>query len=95
MESVVDIQKTCLYCVQQKPLNEFVKGRMVCKICYKDYMRQYYRERKNDIIEKQKSYYNDNKEKLKSYSKSYYQKNKETLKKNSLQKYYQKKEEKS
>ena len=95
MENVVEIKKTCLHCVEQKPFSEFVRGRKVCKICYKEYMREYYRNKKQEIIEKQKNYYNDNKDKLKSYSKSYYQKNKETIKKSILEKYHKNKEEKS
>lgn len=87
MENIVDIQKICLYCVNKKPLGDFVKGRKVCKICYKEYMKQYYKERKENIIGKQKNYYSENKEKLKSYSKSYYQKNKEKIK----ERYYQNK----
>ena len=51
------------------PYNNIEKNR--------EYNREYYRKRKEQIIEQKKQYYHDNKDKLTSYSREYYSEHKD------------------
>lgn len=74
METVVQVIRTkkCIECYEKLEMSNFNSGRNKCKSCTKTYMKEYYNNKKNIILERSKNYYNDNKEKLKSYSKNYY-----------------------
>ena len=72
MESIVKIEKTCIECLKKLDISYFNKGRTKCKSCTKLYMKEYYKNKKNIILERSKNYYKENKENLKLYSKNYY-----------------------
>ena len=85
--------KKCSKCGIEKPLSEFVKHKNckdgyenTCKICVKQYkkeyrennkdkIKEYYRDNKDNL----KKYYEENKDKIKEYNKKYYEKNKEKI----------------
>jgi len=76
--------KKCKKCGEVKPITEFRKrGNYYineCKICEKEYNKEYNQNNKETIKEYKKEYYNNNKESKKEYQKEYNQNNKETIK---------------
>ena len=107
--------KKCSKCGIEKPLSEFVKHKNckdgyenTCKICTKQYKKEYYRDNKDNLKEYYKEYRENNKDKIKEYrennkdkvkesNKKYYEENKEKLRKQMKQrfkKYYENNKEK-
>ena len=93
------ILKKCGKCGEEKPLSDFHKqkkgkhgvcGR--CKKCIKQYHKQRYEEIKDNKKRYDKQYYQENKERKKQYQKQYYQENKER-KKDHYKQYCQKNKE--
>ena len=80
--------KICTKCGLEKPLTDeyFNKSKnyddgftYYCKICIKEYKKQYYKKNKDKIKSKVKQYNKDNKEKIVKYRKNYRHKNKDKL----------------
>ena len=87
--------KKCSKCGIEKPLCDFIKNKNckdgyenTCKMCGKEYKKEYYRDNKHNLKESYKEYYRDNKDKIKEFKKKYYEENKEKL--NESQKEYRK-----
>lgn len=87
--------KECIKCKLIKDNDLFVKGRNLCKDCYKIYKKEYSEKNKEKIREKSKEYYESNKDLIKKrvkenydsdkqkkldYQKEYSEKNKEKIK---------------
>jgi len=76
--------KKCKKCGEVKPITEFRKrGNYYineCKICEKEYNKEYYNNNKESKKEYQKEYNQNNKESKKEYNKEYYNNNKESKK---------------
>lgn len=88
-------ENVCKKCGIEKENDNFQKGRNVCKDCMSLYIKEYYKENKERILEIEKNRYYDNKEsvlerqknynmtvknKRKDYQKEYREKNKDVLK---------------
>jgi len=75
--------KTCSKCGETKPIDEFCKGRNVCKICRSQYDKEYYLKNKDKIRERDKEYQKENrlenKDNIREYQKEYWLKNREKL----------------
>lgn len=78
--------KTCSKCNTLKDLSKFAvaKGKQfnrasVCKICTKEYNKNYYISNKEKIKKASKSYRSNNREKAIEYSRIYYLENKESM----------------
>ena len=79
--------KRCRVCKVEKELGEFNKDKSrkdglqnKCKICQKQYKKQYYQRNKETMNQYQKQYFQRNKEAIKEYQKEYVQRNKEEIK---------------
>jgi hypothetical protein len=83
--------KTCSKCKQNKPSEDFCKGRPECKECQKAYYEQnaekikenrkvYYKQNAEKIKEERKAYYEQNREKRIEYQKAYHKQNPEKIK---------------
>ena len=68
--------KTCSKCKQDKPAEDFYKGKRKCKECQKEYAKKYRKAYYKQNAEKAKAYYEQNREKIKAY----YQQNREKRK---------------
>ena len=93
--------KICKKCLDNKLLSDFSKNKNTkdglqdkCKICVKEYKKQYYIDNKDKILEKAKEYYienqkiiidrvkiwgNNNKNKVVQYKKNYVEKNRDFI----------------
>ena len=93
--------KICKKCLDNKLLSDFSKNKNTkdglqdkCKICVKEYKKQYYIDNKDKILEKGKEYYienqkiiidrvkiwgNNNKNKVEQYKKNYVEKNRDFI----------------
>lgn len=76
-------------CGLEKPLDQFSKGRSLCKDCHRKYKKEYdsqyrqdHKEEKQDYM---KEYNKEHKEEIKIYNVERYQNNKEEIKKNTKQ----------
>ena len=74
-------KKVCSKCKEEKDVTEFYSGRNQCKLCVKEYKKEYKENNKQkikDISKKYREKYKEkNKEKIKQYKKEYIEKNKE------------------
>ena len=61
----------CNKCGIDKPIEEFEKGRSVCKGCKKERQKEYYKENAEQIKEYQKEYAKKNAERIKEHKKEY------------------------
>jgi hypothetical protein len=73
-------KKVCTKCKEEKELSEFNKGRSECRLCSKEYKKEYYENSKDKIKKGKKEYRENNKDKIKEYDKEYKQNNKDKLK---------------
>jgi hypothetical protein len=72
--------KVCPKCKEEKELSEFNKGRSECRLCSKEYKKEYYENNKDKIKKGKKEYRENNKDKIKEYDKEYKQNNKDKVK---------------
>jgi len=73
-------KKVCPRCKEEKELSEFNKGRSECRLCSKEYKKEYYENNKDKIKKGKKEYRENNKDKIKEYDKEYKQNNKDKVK---------------
>jgi hypothetical protein len=72
--------KKCNQCFLEKEESEFNKARCnQCKICEKQWKKEYYLKNKEKISSKKKAYAQKNKEKIQETNKKYYLNNKERI----------------
>ena len=76
--------KVCSRCKEEKPLEAFSKNRSrkdglqrECKVCRKQYNKQYRQKNREKILEYNKQYYQENREYYSEYNKQYSQENRE------------------
>ena len=88
--------KKCSKCGIEKPLCDFIKNKNckdgyenTCKMCGKEYKKEYYIDNKFNLKESYKEYRENNKDKIKEYNKKWREDNKEYIKK-----YYEENKEK-
>ena len=81
------MKKVCKECNVEKDLNEYPKHKgmkdghiNICKLCKKEYQKQWRGDNSDYHKEHMKQWKKDNKEHIKGYSKQYYKDNKETIK---------------
>ena len=72
--------KICNECNIEKEDIEFVKNRRQCKLCRKEYQKEYQQNNKDSIKEYKKEYQQNNKDSIKEYKKEYRQNNKDSIK---------------
>jgi hypothetical protein len=73
-------KKVCSKCKEEKLLTEFNKGRSECRLCSKEYKKEYYQNNKDKIKKGKKKYRENNKDKTKEYNKEYGENNKDKTK---------------
>lgn len=73
--------KICKKCNIEKDIENFYKGKNICKKCYNDKRKEYRIKNKDNIKQKDKVYYENNKEKRKLYHKLWRDNNKDKIKK--------------
>ncbi len=71
--------KTCSICGEEKPLEEFCKGKNQCKACKAEYNRKWYAANREKVIESQRKYYAANSEKALEYNRKWYAANREKI----------------
>jgi hypothetical protein len=74
-------KKVCTKCKEEKDVTEFNSSRNQCKLCRKEYDKEYNQNNKENIKERKKEYYQNNKEKFKERHKEYKKNNRERVKK--------------
>lgn len=88
----------CTKCDTLKNIDEFIKGKKICKICWSNKMKEYYQKNKEQINKKQleyyysnqdarKNHYHQNKEKIKQRTSEYYKKNKVKINKQKIERH--------
>ena len=73
-------KKVCTKCKGEKELSEFNKGRSECRLCSKEYKKEYSENNKDKIKKGKKKYRENNKDKIKEYVKKYRENNKDKIK---------------
>jgi hypothetical protein len=72
------MEKICIKCEYIKDISLFIKNRNICKICMKEYKRNYHINNKESISEKKKKYYLENSDSIKNRMKENYENNKDS-----------------
>jgi hypothetical protein len=83
--------KTCCKCKKSKKEKEFNKNiskkdglSTECRLCVKNYKKEYYIKNKDNLLKKMKQWTKDNPKKSKLKNKKYYENNKEKIKERSI-----------
>ena len=74
-------KKVCTKCKEEKDVTEFNSSRNQCKLCRKEYDKEYNQNNKENIKKRKKEYYQNNKEKFKERHRGYKKNNRERVKK--------------
>lgn len=74
-------KKICNTCGVEKDIDNFVKSKKQCRDCKKIYLKNYYRQNKDRISEKNKNLYLENSEKKRRYAREYSKNNREKVNK--------------
>jgi len=87
-----DIKKKCSRCKKEKLLDNFHKDKSKnlgvasnCKVCKKDYQKEYYDNNKKELVEYQKKYIKANKSKIADRTKKYREANREKISKQKME----------
>ena len=62
--------KTCSKCKQDKPAEDFHKGKAQCKECVKEYSKAYYRQHTEKINQSNRAWKKQNRDKVRIYERS-------------------------
>ena len=71
--------KVCRVCDSEKPVGDFVKGKRICFICQKEYLKKRYSEKKVSESQRAKIKYELNKEEIKNRNSEYSRNNREKI----------------
>ena len=91
--------RKCIKCQEYKVFDDFSKHKRMafgiqnkCKVCVKEYKKEYYEQNKERVKERNKEYYKQNTEKIKEIHKEYREQNKEKIRDTQKEYYGQNKE---
>jgi len=75
----VKTTKICRVCKVEKPIDEFIKSKRICKPCQKEYNKIRYQKHKNIFLEKSRIRYENKKEEIKIKNSEYSRNNREKI----------------
>jgi len=84
--------KTCSKCGETKPIDEFCKGKNICKICRSQYAKEYQLKNKDKINKRERESYLRNKDKRNKQQKEYNIKNRDKILEYQKEYYYKNRE---
>ena len=79
----IKLTKICNTCNEEKPIEEFIKQKRMCKICKSIYLKNYYNENKKSASLLNKKRYINNMERIKEQTKMYSKNNRDKINKRS------------
>lgn len=88
-----DQLKVCTKCNIEKPITEFNNNKNWCKLCEKEYKKQYYEKNKEKIKKRINKYREQNPEKVREANQKYKEKNRQLLREKQRIYYYNNREE--
>lgn len=71
--------KICRVCNNEKPVDNFIKGKRICTICQKEYLKKRYLDKKESLSIQSKIKYELNKEEIKKRNGEYSKNNREKI----------------
>jgi hypothetical protein len=75
--------KTCNTCGENKPIDEFIKQKRICKTCQSKYLKEYYENNKEKYSKYNKEKYQQNSEEIKKKTSEYSKNNRDKVNKSS------------
>lgn len=93
METINIETKICNKCNIEKPIIDFNIKKSMCKLCEKEYKREYYLKNRDKVLKKVLEYRENNKEKVLETSRKYKRNNRQLLRDKAKVYYYEHREE--
>lgn len=85
--------KVCKKCGIEKPIDDFNKTQNQCKVCEKEYKREYYQKNKEKVQKKVSEYRENNREKVLETNRKYKENHRQLLRDKAKKYYYDNREE--